>query len=1311
MPAYPSPVLVVGVGRFGLATLEHLGEDWALLRQSGGEADASLGNLRLLWIRSGGPDEEVWRCQERNTEDLAVAAGEGDLPSLALDLAILRSLGLVRYRDGAYQIAVPHDAGVVDIHKDPSQRVRRRRFFDWRPLSPDPIAAVERLRRLAERHSELDLFLTPILNRVRQGHSPRVLLAVIARCRALAEGRDPAPWSWLKEGLCEQPAGESCGGNLLLSADRIQQERDRSQELAGWAPEPFPGWRELSALKLTVPPAFVPRRDDPVAPFDPFEFLRVDWEATGWASEPEGLVRFEPVDPGSFSLGLFDHDSDPRRVDRIGPLLQARLRQLAAHVYRGLLRLWIDLQRDRVEELDPNVERQLRQERMDAALQQSLSALGILLVRPVGLLGPPEGATDELVRPGSPLPAEPSRFLAGLLLDAGVRTDAERALGERLAELGFERDDGEVEPSPLLRTLKLDPAGPPGASFTHAAGRRSEGLLQLRKVLNEVVRQLYDFSFLTRYRDTPTRRPPRLTVYVVGDMGEPFTRAAFREVLREVHAELLRAFSPIFQLYREGFNRCLSVVPILWMPHPADPFAGEEPSRNRREEAVIIDAVHSVRRWVESVLPANRRRVSQIFVNSRVTDNAVLSLQDAVLQTRDFLSLLCRNDPGDDDWLRRVATGPGGDDLFSSFACYEIDFPAERCRDYLANRLARACFAQMRRGRGTVAGALGVMNGLAPPDASGLAQEGTIELERLAGEAGRAMQGFVLDRIHVSSETPARELLDAVGEGFERSLLHRIHEAWTELTRRRGRMDDLVAELRRRTSDLLPATVARVQELTDGLIEERTAKEGFGATQAGFEEIHALTREELQRREEQRRRAEDLCRRHRLPDTGPVRSARAALAAAAARKPDLPPLKVGLVIVALMSLALGSPLAESAAWLIGGRGPLALVLGGLGALIGGALLCLLVALGLQWHLRRSVQAVQQALEDLGKRVLVLFHGAGQPAEREAQVSVRTFFEARLGLTSALATRGYALRVFEQAAADRKLLERLIRSIDIQAHQLAQAAEALGVRPAGLEADGLTQRDDLRSLFSPRPGEPEEHLIGPERLHEYFGRNVGGAEGIAHLLPELIRASGDLGDWRKAACLADRERIMAFCRGRFDSIVSTPLADQGLFAEEAGERLCRFVARRYPNIGFGAKFIGYEGLDPDGVRVSACASLLVPRGLRRIFDRVRRRPGAPPTTDTMEVLEAELRPNAAYMVSLVQGIRAHSVRNLRRFESFHDRIRTPDDRTFPLAQEAEGDVPAAINHLSGYEYLGDRLHTSIVQAFRNEPLPELEAGDV
>ncbi|HEX3128825.1 MAG TPA: hypothetical protein VH394_15950 [Thermoanaerobaculia bacterium] len=1250
---YPSPTLVAGVGRFGLATLERLGADWMGLRLAGGGSDPSLRNLRLLWVRPEPEvDEEAWRRPERKAAALALATGEGDLPSLALDLAVLRTLGLVRYRDGSYQVAVPRDSGVVEVGEG-RQRVRRRRWFEWWSLSPDPIAAVERLRRLAERHNELDLFTTPILNRLRQGHSPRLLIAVIGRCRALAQGRDPSPWP-------------------------LDEESNDNEELDGFAPDPLPGWRDGAAPVAPAP--FVPGPADIRSPFDARRLLAVDWENSGWASESDGHVRFEPVPASPFRLGLFDHDA-AERPERIDGLLESRLRELAEHVRRGLLRLWVDLQRDRVEELDPNLEHRQGQEEMDTALRQSLEVLGELLVR--HLVDGEEAPSP--VRPPEPpedteLPGEPSPFLSGLFLDED--DDGTGALEERLAELGLGASDlRSAEPVPVMRTVALTP-------LTGEEGEgRPGGLLDLRKVLNEEARRLYDFTFLSEYRaDHPTRRPPRLTVYVVADMGEPFARATVREILREIHAELMRALSPIFELYHEGFNRCLSVVPILWMPHPADPYAGAAPAATRCEEAAIIDAVHGVRRWVESVLPASRRRVSQIFVNGRVTDNSVLRQSDAVRQTRDFLSLLSRNEPGRDEWLRRASTGPGGDDLFSSFACYEIDFPAERCREYLANRLAREALGRLRRGWQAALPSRLDPGEVLPPEPRALMEEGRAELERLTAEAGAGMAGQVTGRLGVDRETTAREILDAFDTGFERTLQKGIHERWSELTRGRGRVDDVVDRLRRDTSALLPMALSLVQAHGDRLIEEDAGHGGLPAAQEGFERLRAETRDGLLERETERRHCEDLCRRHRIPEVEPVRSARRAVVAAAERKPDLRPLQLGFALVLAMSPVLGAPLSEIVAYL---RDPgwLATAFGRFDWLIGGAAVAALAGWLLLRHLDRRVRAVRAAIESLALAVRRLFTGTGEPPEREDRASVRSFFESRLRLTSALATRGYALRVHERAVADAGLGHRLARSLEVQHHALTQNAEDLGVRPAG---EGL-DRDDLRGLFAG----PDESLIDPARLHEYFERRVGSGEGIVQLIPDLLRAAGGLSGWRREACLTDRETLLRFGRERFEGVVGQPIAEQDLFADEAGERLCRFVARCYPNLGFGAKFLGYEGLDPDGVHVSAAASLVAAPALERVYQAARSRPGAAPTTDTMGVVKAQVRPNAAWMVSLVQGIRAHSVRNLRRFESFHDRVHMPDDRTFPLAQEEELG-PAPLNHLSGYSGLGPRLRKSFAE---------------
>ncbi len=1310
---FPSPTLVVGLGRFGLAALERLGDDWMGLRMSG--ADASLKNLRLLWLHAGAEAEEVWRDGESRPTVVASAMGEGDLPSLALDFAVLRSLGLVRYRDGCYQVAVPRDAGAVDFKQDEHSlpgvlpKIVRRRYFDWLSLSPDPVTSAERLRRLLERHHEADLFVTPILNRMRQGHSPGILIATIARCRALATGRDPAPWQWVRSQF--RDALDQCGEGqplVIQLTDAWLATAHQKRDFEAVAPEPVDGWKDWirrrgeqngeqsSGLALSLPPPFVPRKTDLVSPLDPFKFLEVDWETTGWASVTSGQLIIHALQAGDFRLGLFDHAVGG--VGTSAALFGPRLQELARLVYQGLMRLWVDLQRERVEEHDGNTERWSQQQPLDAALRQSLELLGELLVRP--LVGSEErGARTgaAAVSAAAELPAAPSLFLSGLVVERrDLEGRMESALADRLADLGHGPRGGEAMEQDLqllFQQVALSLADTHGEDDS-AGEDRSPGLLELRRILNGIVRQLYSFRFLTEYRHRPTRHPPRLTVYVVGDMGEPFTRAEMRNVLREVHAELLRSFSPIFEFYREGFNHCLAVVPILWMPHPADPFGGASPATSRSEEAVIIDRVHGIRRWVESVLPPSRRRIAQIFVNGRVTDNAVLSLRDAVRQTRDFISFQARNELGGDDWLRRTATGPGTSDLFSSFSCYEIDVPTERCREYLANRLARVCLERLRRGWDNEDRPAPKYP---PPSVEDLMQEGREDLERETTQAGGELAAEVGGRVSVGRETSCRTLLAAFDAVYERSLKAKIGARWVDLIRRRGRVDELADKLRHEIADRLTGTLGEVQKHSDEVIQERAGRGGLPAALRGFELLRRETSDELQRQEEQRQRIVDLCRHHGTPDLEPIGRARDGVVAAARAKPEQTPLQFGLLLWVLLAFVLGAPLAESAGYLLAakpGFGALGVLIGRLDGICGAALLGLPVAWLLDRHLRRAVERVRAAIAKLADEVGRVFYGRGRAPEEENRPSMRSLFLTRLALTGALATRGFALRILERALANQRLAFRLSRSVEIQALHLARLAEDLGVRPAAGAADGGDPHDDVRNLFATRSGEAVERLIDPRSLEDYFERRVGTQreEGLGPLIGRFIEGAGGFADWRRTACLADTERILSFCRREFDAIVEAPAAEQGTFAEEVGSRLCAFIARHYPNIGFGAKFIGYEGLDPDGVQVAADGALVIAPPLRTLFEEARRRPGAGGVPSEIEVVTAPVRPNAAYLLSLVQGIRAHSVRNLKRFESFHDRVHMPDDRTFPLSQEEQHGRP--VNHLSGLGAVGDKLRGEI-----------------
>lgn len=1328
-PVFPAPTVVVGVGRFGLAVLERLGEGCLGLRLAG--ADPSRKNLRLIAVRPGDESsEERWCEHEKGVVAVANYLGDGDLPSLALELALLRSLGLVRYRDGSYQVALPRDAGVVEMQGPPA-RIYRRRYFQWIRLSPDPIVAGEKLRHLTQQLKDLDLFVTPLLNRVRQGHSPRALLACIGRFHALQDGRDPAPWGWLREKGVERGSQdpEEEASRRVPVESLIDRGREAALEgLLSGVPEPLPKWQEhlapgngeAPALTLDIPQAFLPAPGDPAAPLDPGSLLDRDWESMGWASEGNGHapVTFHSLITSPFRQGLFDHDGRGFRPPPQDEKLRERLRQWGEHLHRGLVRLWVDLQWERVADTDQNVMVQARQrDYLADSLQQSLEILGELLVRP---LAPAPGSRDEPLPPAPcrqrsdaerQLPLAPSRLLSSLTAEeSDGGPSAAYLLARRLARLGLD-EPAELARyrSPLLEDVPLEllSAGekaPQGAAPEEAAGEIADpeaprpaggeekgpeigGLGALRAALNRQVRDLFGLTFLTQYRKRPTRRPPRLTVFVIGDMSEPFTRGALRPALREIHAELLRSFTPIFGSYREGFDRCLCVTPILWTPHPADPFPGQELDLNRCEEAAIIDAVHGIRRWVESVLPQGRRFISQIFVNSRVTDTSALSLADALRQTRDFLSFQIRNDLSADTWLRQTAVGPGGD-LFASFSCYEIDFPALRCREYLANRLARDCLAAMKEGPEV---RLEPPEPFAPPEVEELKKAREV-LDAITRDAADRMEQRVRGRIAPEPATAAVEILEQFDAELERSLLGQVQERWTELTGRQGQVDDMVDALRIRTSNLLSRHLDRVRSHSDGLIEKHVGTGGLQAAQAGFHMLRTATRDTFQGQEELRRHKEALSLRHAIPDLSSIPHGRREVVQAAERKPDRDPMRLGLVLWVLLGPVLGAPLAHALAYWLDlhrqtGR-PLELLLGPGGWVVGTLLLALPAWALLRWHMRRRVEAIRSAIDEMATAVRRLLWGTGQPPEQEGAASIRSFLESRLELTAAVATRGFALRILERVVADAKLAYRLARSVDVQAQTLARRSENLGVRSH--MPDGTERREDLRNLFDAWSVGAADRLIEPEDLHRYYENRTGGRDELPQYTCELIKAAGGFADWRERACLSDSEKLLAHCRQQFEGLVSDPISDQHFFAEQVGRRLVQFVVRYYSNLGFGAGFKGYEGLDPDNIQILADASLVVHKELARIFEKARadhRQELA--TTETMQVQEARIRPNAAYMMSLVQGIRVHSMRNLRRFESFHNRVRLPDDRIFPLSHEQQG-FGAPVNSLTGYQELARSL---------------------
>ncbi|RVU46970.1 hypothetical protein EA187_07495 [Lujinxingia sediminis] len=1297
---YPNPTLVVGIGRVGLALLEELGQDWSWLSRTAAN-DTSVKNLRLLSVL---PDPDVddlrWRHPEARHARIALLAGDDDLPTLTLHFAVIRSLGLIRFRDGSYQLAIPRDRGPIETGH--SHTTRRKRFFEWLPLDSDPRRAVERLHRLASRDPEVDLFLTPIVERVLHGQSPRLLLNLIARARAYAQGRDPSPWAWLSPLIPQDRTPGTRHEQDRTPGTRHEQDRTPGTRTAlnltptpDWAHEDdlHPGLQaHLAPLHaspdgalppISIPSNFCPVPGDLTTPLPPRRLLSVDWETTGWvASELDTLetIEFLPLNVSPWRLGLFDHDASPG-FDHTTTAVA--LQELGELLHRGLLRIWLDLQQERHE--DPLLSLQERRRlNAETSAEQCLELLAELVVEPLTQLGDDSPLPRISHRPdrwvdGPTLPLTPSPALRQAIVDTeDARSSLERPLLQRLHALGLNFDLDELGERPLLRSLSLRPDDLSGEAR----------LTPLRSIVNQEARHLLSFDHLSSYRKRTTRQPPRLTVYLVADAKEPFTRRALRPVLRAIHQELIRAYGPLLDTCRQGFDRTLAIVPIIWTPHPADAFGGEHPRANITEEASILKAVHDLRRWVESVPPPHRC-IPQIFINSRVTASAVLGLDDAIRQTHDFISLQIRNELGRDPWLRHTAQGFDDNDLFATFSCIQINFPAERARDYLANRLARESLRRLRS-PATPDAASGEVaeERLAPvlPPPRALLDPAREKLAHLTSQTASRICAEVDDRLHLLKSTTSEELCARFDDAFEDHLFAQVHNAWHALTRQRGDMDLMVNALRQDANLHLGDALNLSRNNADHLIEKRASDGGLANALAGFNLLHQNSRNLLDEAERQRISAQDICLTHSLPDPTHIARARHDLIEAANDKPDLPPLRLGLVTWAILAPALGAPLAHATARALNLHQQPNLIeplLGPAGWLLGGLLVFLPLSLLLRAHLRTHLNAVHDAIEALSNALRdVVVGSSSNPLH--GSPSIHSFFAARLDLSHALSTRNVSEHLHDRVDTDRNLAFRLIQSVELQERRLQQHAESLGARPAPPDLATASERlnDDARKIFALNPaqaGAARQHtLLAPEHLLEHYHRHFPALADVDACLPEFLARAGGFHRWREQACLAGTEHILSFGRDYFRELLTTPVGAQPAFELPVGLNLARFVSHHYASLGFGARFVGYEGFDTSGLRKLADASLLIHPQLRPTLDRARTSPDAPPTTETLDVIEAPILPNTAFLLSLVQGIDARSIKNLRRQESFFDRLDLPD----PATPWQHNPITIASRHRSG-----------------------------
>lgn len=1356
--AYPEPSIVVGVGRFGLQVLERLGEDWEWLKAS--SADESIGNLRLLHIASGeSVNEQEWRALEAPTVKIAATIGEGDLPSLVLDFCILRCLGLIRYRNGYYEVGLPVDAGVIQNyahHRSESdengpsavvESLYRRRYFRWLKLAEDPILSAEVLHGRTRNLTEFDNFISPLIRRVREGHSPNVILNLIARQQYHEDGLDPSPWHWMQKAMLNADIEEApfdgkqvnFSSSWLQAADVEAWSEMKTEEavdgatnaqppLEGYAEAPIDWWRDFrqktpssTPCALNIPRAFIPPEKFNPSPipedaegylfgqsklvYQGHPLLRVDWDQQGWAQDDEGSFQYAIVPISPFRLGLFDHHihygldgfgitDSSSRIEH----LEERIRQMAVELKKGLLRLWLDIQWS----LAPDPEDD-GLGGTEATTRQTLEFLGHLIVKPT--LEDEEGVDvpelsskhfeshEDKYFEGPQLADQPSEFLRERVI-ARISPDdgAERALERRLSALGlgsFEASDEfdhRLYHRVYLRPNDLPDEGLAATIEPVAPDNTSVGLAALRRRLNREVRHIFGMTNLTHYRKKAVRKAPRLTVYLVADMSEPFSRTSIRQITREIHAELQRAFGPIFDTFHTGFDRSLNILPILSTPHPADALKAGNPLESRLEEAVVIESVHRLRRWLE-VIPKSVSCVSQIFVNARVTEHAVVSIRDAVRQTVDFVSLLTRNDLAADRWLREISIGRGGSDFLSSFSCYQIQFPAQRAREYAATRLAIDTVERLKR-REDAAQTDGQSNAFGDDE---LPQRDLLDRTRLErvqqrlhkkldARAGKFQQTIHKEANDLAIEVDGHEVMKSYGDEKAVSLQREVIALWQNLSQRQGDMFGYVDEVLRGLSQNIGRKQAQIRRASDEAITEHASDGGLQKSQSLIlaRKSHALR--DLKESESDRQSHLKACEKHDKPSVDGIPKKVESIKDAAEKKAAyFPMMRVGLLIWALLSVAFGLPIIYFIYEQVGFANYdnwLQWILGALAYPLAAAIFTIPAWWLFKRSLTKQVQAIKEEITSLGDSLRDVVMDQSGRSEDGTQIikasdasSIWSFFASRLQFSGTLSQRAYSGLVFEQCETDYQLARRISRSLDAQQALLNRHFEDLGVRQSLAERDGA-DADDVTELFMRRSRIPSDSFLEPTAIRAHYKQSVARAEWKGRVA-NFVRETGGLSDWRQRACFSDTAAILEYGRLRFNHLVDQPLTqiEDQVLTDEAITNLRQFVERYFANLGFGAKFVGYEGLDPDGIQMVAQATLLVPGGFDRAVEKIlAQSDNVQDLSRTLDRKQHPILPNTAFMLSLAQDITARSFQNLTRFESALERAEMSAGQMFPWTSE-------------------------------------------
>jgi hypothetical protein len=1006
------------------------------------------------------------------------------------------------------------------------------------------------------------------------------------------------------------------------------------------------------------------------AGWDPREILGIPWVTTGWTSRADDSEeRFEVARMPLWVHGCFDGLHDDASVQRSTENgLDGRLRELGQLCKRGLLELFWEFRlRERPEVVDEQgIDSTARQ--ASEAMLRSTDLIAELLFRPSGSSSG-EGGRTTLVHSLIEAFTLPERCSARIAAQRPPVSDPSATLfgklDARLAELGALPERARRTTDFLFNDLALP------CSTTNADGFK---LLtyELRRTVRELVTHLVDVDYLADTRDRNVRAAPRLSVYVVADLGEPFARNFSKPCLQLLHAELLRAFAAVFKDFRGGFDRNLAIIPILWLPNPGQSVPARATKADdyvlavRHEEAVIGDTLLNLQREITR-MPNRDRFIPNAYLCSRIHDAGSVTLDESVQQTHDFLSFAVRSHLGSDDWLRALSTGPFGKDFFATFGCLELEVPVERIREYLSGRLARVTLGELLHADATHARTFDPPRTLT--EAERKAQEDAQKLEEhaasLESELESACEALADDAASGYEDVPDEPDPDDIFTTYSQESAVRvagtIAQGWGPIVAKDGTMDRLIAALRERATDATKSAVEFVVERDDA--EVKAIARGMPIVTA-LEAISRYTvelRNDLDAETSKLTSAANAALAEKTPEPLPrITPLFDGVRAEAERVPRKAPMQLGVGLVGLCGMAGLAALAHTVSLVAEfdrAPQPLEWLLGPLAPLLGLAVAAPLAYLALRAYRRRWLRQLAETMRQAGEGIRAIVMGETG--------SIFSFLRSRVNYASTLVQYGVVAEKELQARVDQRLARRLRRGAEVAERTLRDRAETLGVETQPVGALHASFEETLDGLVA-APGGARPALVHPEDVLSLYADRVGFGESQRRLFPDVIGQGGGLKAWRKEAPFSDLDGLLAPGRTRFDELLGENSPEDPRFAPTIREKLTEARERLAPGLGLPGHVQGSEGLDDDGIVERARHQLVAGDAMMRV---------ARGAHESMRLQErvANVRSHAAYLLTLVQGMALHLPLLHRRFMGYHDRASSASHTTVKTGRDAPQNI--------------------------------------